>query len=326
MKVIADGRWLGNTGIGRVYKEVIKRKPDHVNLDVIEGDFPLGHPGGPLFLSRQIIKSDAEIFYSPSFMPPLSSSIPFVITIHDLNHIYYYSLFHKIYLKYVIRNLADKAKKIITVSEFTKDEIVNKLTIKAEKIEVIYNGIDESFHQNRESLVLERPYFLYIGNRRSYKNINRMLKAFAVASISRDYLLAFSGEPDDLLRKEIEMLNISNRIKFFGNIDDRDLPSIYKGATALLFVSLMEGFGLPVLEAMASGTPVITSNITSLPEIAGSAAILVNPNDIKDISIAIERIVTDTALRSSLINLGFAQAKNFSWDKAAKQTWDIILK
>ncbi|MDN3582815.1 glycosyltransferase family 4 protein [Mucilaginibacter flavus] len=325
MNVLADGRWAGDTGIGRLYKEIIDRKPTSVQMQTLNLDLKLGHLLSPWYLGKKINESNAEIFYSPSFMPPWQSKIPFVITIHDLNHLYYYTLFHKIYLKHLIANLAGKSKKIITVSNYTKNEMVEVLKIDPNKIEVIYNGIDSSFASNKEIYSLNRPYFLYVGNRRKYKNILRMLQGFSKAKISKEYLFVLSGDIDDQLKKVIESLGLQNRVKFLGFIKEEQLPSIYKGAYALLFVSLMEGFGLPVIESMASGTPVITSNITSMPEIAGADALLVNPIEIDSIANAIEQLVNDKKLHHELSKTGRKRAQQFNWNITAKKTWDTIM-
>lgn len=325
MNVFIDGRWDGNTGIGRVYREVISRKPNGVDLNILNSDFKLGHPMGPVHLSKEIYRSGSDVFYSPSFMPPLVSNIPFVITIHDLNHLYYYTLFHKLYLKYVIAYLSSKAKKIITVSNFSKAEIVRELRIAPQQVEVVYNGLDASFASNTESASFGRPYFFYIGNRRKYKNIIKMMQAFSKANIPKDYILVMSGDTDAELDREINLLGIADRVKFLGVITDQELPKIYKGAYALLFVPLKEGFGLPLIEAMASGTPVITSNTSSLPEIAGDAAVLVDALEVDSISAGVEQVVNDTELYNKLIEMGYERAKLFNWDDTAKQTWDVIL-
>jgi glycosyltransferase involved in cell wall biosynthesis len=326
MNVFADGRWAGDTGIGRLYKEVISRTPQSVNLSVLEGDFKLGHPLSPWYLGKQIKQSSSEVFYSPSYMPPWRSAIPFVITIHDLNHLYYYTRFHKLYLKHFIAYLATRAKKVITVSNYTKAEMVKALRLDEGTIEVVYNGVEPAFAVNTASLDLARPYFFYIGNRRGYKNIPRMLAAFAAAKISTDYILALSGNPDAELEATIASLGLNGRVKFLGSISETELPSVYKGAYGLLFVSLMEGFGLPVIEAMASGTPVITSNITSLPEVAGNAALLVNPLETASIATAIEELVNNNGLHKQLSAAGKEQASLFKWENTARKTWDIILK
>ncbi|TFF35519.1 glycosyltransferase family 4 protein [Mucilaginibacter psychrotolerans] len=326
MNVFADGRWAGDTGIGRLYKEVISRTPESINLSVLESDFKLGHPLSPWYLGKQVEQNNSDVFYSPSYMPPWHSAIPFVITIHDLNHLYYYTRFHKLYLKHFIAYLATRAKKVITVSNYTKAEIVKALKLNPGKIEVVYNGVEPVFAANTESLNFGRPYFFYIGNRRGYKNIHRMLAAFAAARIPTDYIIALSGNTDGEIEAAITSLSLNERVKFLGNISEAELPSVYKGAYGLLFVSLMEGFGLPVIEAMASGTPVITSNITSLPEVAGNAALLVNPLETASIATAIEQLVDDSGLHTQLSAAGRRQAGKFCWENTARQTWDIILK
>jgi glycosyltransferase involved in cell wall biosynthesis len=325
-KVLIDNRWAGNTGIGRLYRHIIANKPFDADVSFVKTTINLGSPLSPVYLAGDLKKSDVDVFYSPSFMPPIQSHVPFVITIHDLNHLYYYSKFHKFYLKYVISILAKSAKQIITVSEYTKRMIVNELNIRSEKITVVYNGVDDAYSLNTEKYNINRPYFLYLGNRRPYKNIDRMLEAFAIANISNDYMFLMSGECDAKIQSKLVHLKINDKVRFLGSIDEKDLPKIYKGAHALLFVSLMEGFGLPIIEAMASGVPVITSNITSMPEIAGGAAILVDPFSVKDIANALQLLTKDHDLYNELIQLGSRRQKIFRWHNTADLTWNIILK
>lgn len=326
MEVLYDNRWEGKTGIGKLAGEIMSRTPLNVKVSKMEVSAGLGSPLTPIYLQKAIIKSAADIFYSPSFMPPLSASMPFVFTIHDLLHVYYHSKFHKWYFKQVIGSLAKNAKKIITVSEYTKTDILAHTNIPEALIEVVYNGLSKAFADNEDELDLGRPYFLYIGNRRKHKNLHRMIKAFAGAKISEDYLLAISGDIDDDLKLLINQLNIADRVVFLGIIGEADLPALYKGAFALLYVSMMEGFGLPLLEAMASKTPVITSSITSLPEIAGNAAILVDPFSVPDIKEAIESITSNQYMYEGFVELGIQRSKLFNWDETAAKTWDIILK
>ncbi|MGM9476202.1 glycosyltransferase family 4 protein [Pedobacter sp. GSP4] len=326
MNLLVDARWSGDTGIGRVFKEVMKRMPEGVTVRNIKSSISLGHPFSPITLGMELLKAgNIDQFYSPSYMPPVHSSSPFIITIHDLNHLYYYSYFHKIYLKYIIAFMAKNAKAIITVSKFSKYEIVNKLGIPKEKVKVVYNGVDDIFLSNNEALNLGFPYFLYVGNRRSYKNLEFMITAFAAAVISNEFKFVISGQPDEELLKLISRLNIQDRIYFYGFIPEDELPKLYKGAHGLLFLSLMEGFGLPVLEAMASSTPVITSNTTSLQEIGCDAAILVDPSNLKDVVKEIENLANDKCNYSELVEKGLLRAKEFSWEKTGRETWDIIL-
>jgi len=326
MNLLVDARWAGDTGIGRVFKEVMNRIPDEVSVRNVRSNVSLGHPFSPFILSKEILKSqDVDQFYSPSYMPPLYSKVPFIITIHDLNHLYYYSFFHKIYLKYIIAFIARNAKTIITVSEFSKREIVNRLGIPEDKVKVVYNGVDDVFFSNDEVLNLGFPYFLYVGNRRSYKNLEFTITAFAASKISCDFKLVLSGKPDQHLLNLIKKLGIENRIYFYGFIPEPELPKLYKGAYGLLFLSLMEGFGLPVLEAMASCTPVITSNSTSLKEIGSDSAILADPLNLKASIKEIENLANGKYDYKELVERGQLRAKEFSWERTASETWEIIL-
>jgi len=324
-KVLIDDRWAGDTGIGRLCKEVINYTPDEVESSFVASKMGLGNMFSPLMLGNEIRKAKPEIFYSPSFMPPVSFSAPYIFTVHDLMHLFYYSKMHRIYYQQVISRLAKKAKKIITVSHFSKQQLVELLGIRSELINVIYNGIDTSFMQNTEKHVLDRPYLLYVGNRRRNKNIPAMLVAFAQANIPKDFIFLLTGNPNPDLIVLISKLKISSRVRFLGFVKESELPKLYKGAFATLFVSLMEGFGLPLIESMASGTPVLTSSESALPEIAADAALCVDPYSVEAITDGINRLVDDGDLYNNLIEKGLQRAKDFSWQTTAKKTWDTIL-
>lgn len=325
-KVLVDSNWEGDTGIGRLYREVMTRKPDIVqNVPLIQFKNPAGLLA-PFHLSQRIRDSEADVFYSPTFIPPLYSKMPFVFTIHDLMHLFFYSRMHKEYYRWVIGPLAKKAKKIITVSEYSKSLLVEKLGIPPDLIRVIYNGVGENFLQNQREYEMDRPYFLYVGNRRNYKNIPAMLEAFSQADIPQDFVFALSGHPDPEMDALIRSLGIETRVRFLGMIPEADLPAVYKGAHATLFVSKMEGFGLPVIESMASGTPVLTSSESSLPEIAGGAAVCVSPDEVWAIRQGIEMLVKDEKTYLSCVEKGLSRARDFSWEKTAAQTWETILE
>lgn len=324
-KVLIDSSWEGDTGIGRLYREIMARKPDSVEVvPLVQEKNPAGFLA-PYHLAQKIKESEGEVFYSPAFIPPLFSDIPFVFTIHDLMHLFFYSRMHKEYYRWIIGPLAKTAKKIITVSEYSKSLLVEKLGIPRDLIRVIYNGVGENFLQNEREYQLDRPYFLYVGNRRNYKNIPAMLEAFSRADIPRDFIFALSGNPDPEIEFQIHRLGIESRVRFLGMIPEEDLPSVYKGAHATLFVSKMEGFGLPIVESMASGTPVLTSSASSLPEIAGGAAICVPADDLRAIQQGIEILVKDQSTYVSCVEKGLTRAREFSWQKTASQTWETIL-
>lgn len=324
-KVLIDSSWDGDTGIGRLYREVMARKPGLVEAVSLSQENNAAGFLAPFHLAQKIKKNEADVFYSPTFIPPLFSNMPFVFTIHDLMHLFFYSRLHKEYYRWVIGPLAKRAKKIITVSEFSKSLLVEKLGIPADLIRVIYNGVGDNFLNNDREYELDRPYFLYVGNRRNYKNIPAMLEAFSHADIPKDFIFALSGHPEPEIERQIRQLGIEGRVRFLGMIPEEDLPAVYKGAHATLFVSKMEGFGLPVIESMASGTPVLTSSTSSLPEVAGGAAVCVNPESPKAIQQGIELLVKDENAYVSCIKKGLVRAQDFSWKKTAIQTWDTIL-
>jgi len=325
IRVLIDKRWDGDTGIGKLYREIMLRKPAHVDPLFVKSQMGLGNLFSPLMLANEVRKTGAEVFYSPSFMPPMYSRIPFVFTIHDLMHLFYYSKWHKLYYRQVLAKLATKARRIITVSQFSKEQLVSLLGIPEHLIAVIYNGVDERFHQNTTAYFSEQPYFFYIGNRRKNKNLPRMLTAFSRAEIPEEFLFFISGNADLSLSEHINRLGIAHRVRFLGHIAERDLPALYSGAFATLYVSLMEGFGLPVIESMASGTPVITANVTALPEVSGGAALCVDPFDTEAIAHGIERLVSDQTLYRHYVQLGYTRSREFSWETTARKTWEIIL-
>lgn len=324
-RVLIDGRWDGDTGIGKLYREVMARRPLAVEPLFVKSNMGLGSLFSPWMLAREIRNSPADVFYSPSFMPPLYSRIPFVFTIHDLMHLFYYTGLHRLYYQQVIARLAARAQQLITVSHYSKEALVDLLGIDGRLITVVHNGVDEAYGRNTVAHQAERPYFFYVGNRRRNKNIPAMLAAFARAAIPPDFRFYLSGNPDGALTVLIRQLGITDRVRFLGFIAEQDLPAYYKGAYATLFVSLMEGFGLPVIESMASGTPVITSTAGSLPEIAGDAALCVDPHDIDAIAHGMETLVGDPARHALLRQRGQQQAAQFTWEETAARTWAVIL-
>ena len=328
MNLLIDSRWASaKTGIGQMYNEIMLRKPNSINISEIPpSQLSLGSPFSPLYLSSEILKSkDQDLFWSPSFMPPLVSKIPFIFTIHDLQHLYFYKIHHALYYKHVIGKIAKNATKVITVSNFAKQDIVEKLKVPETLIEVVYNGVDQSFFENEEVYTNEKPYFLYVGNKRGYKNVEGMLKAFHLSGAYENYDFLLSGEVDDNLGSLINQLKIQNSVKFLGFIEEKNISKLYKGAFATFFASKMEGFGLPILESMASGTPVITSNVSALPEVAGGNALECDPYDVENMATVVSDLINKKILDlDDKIKAGKEWARKFSWDATAQKTWSII--
>jgi glycosyltransferase involved in cell wall biosynthesis len=326
MRLLIDNRWEDPyTGIGKVYENIMKNKPHDIEPFFVK-PHKLNNPLSPLYLSNDIKKAQPDVFWSPSFIPPISHKIPYIFTIHDLIHLDYHSLFHKLYFKTVISQLGKKAYKIITVSEFTKNQIITRLGIPSQKVSVIYNGVDELFTTNNKRYILPNnsPYILYAGNRRKHKNLDRLLLAFAKANISSEIMLVLTGKCDAEITKKLKELNILERVHFTGYVSEDDMPTLYKGALCVAYVSLVEGFGLPILEAMASGTPILISNTSSLPEIAAGGALEINPYDINSIIVGLETIINDKLMVIDLIAIGNKRVKDFSWNDCQKKTWEII--
>lgn len=322
MEVFLDDSWIGFGGIGRFSSEVNRRLS-------CSGRFHLdGNPASPLALFKlsKFVPKGAITFF-PGYLPPLFSKGQFVFTIHDLNHIdrsENSSLLKKLFYHLVVKRGCKKAYKVLTVSEFSKNRIIEWSGVSPDKVVNVGNGVDKNFNSSVEPYDLGSSYFLCVGNRKAHKNEGRVVEAFAHANIDQSIQLVFTGLPEDSLKSLIFQYNLANRVTFIGNVSEDILPSLYKGARGLLFPSLYEGFGLPVLEAMACGTPVITSNCTSLPEVAGNAALLVDPLNTQELWIAIERLEKDTILREYLVEKGFERARLFTWERTAQKVQEVL--
>jgi glycosyltransferase involved in cell wall biosynthesis len=235
-----------------------------------------------------------------------------------------------------------QASRIIAVSEATKHDVERLYQIPESRITVVHNALDERFSGLESNLdsrsILERyqindPYLLYAGSVRPHKNLARLIEAFAVArselmdhpKYSRLKLLIIGDElvKHQALRRAVVISRVQNEVRFLGFVSHEILKVFYQNAAAFVFPSLYEGFGLPPLEAMSFGTPVLTSNSSSLPEVVGDAAILVNPENVFEIARGIKQILCEESLRSQLIQRGFAQIRTFSWLTAAQETLQL---
>jgi glycosyltransferase involved in cell wall biosynthesis len=325
LNILVDCRWIGSHGIGRFAVEILKRLPQTRRLT--SGPKP-SSPIDPLYLSWILrAKKRPCLFFSPGYNAPLNSPVPFVFNIHDFNHLYApsnSSALKKLFYQMFILPACHRAYKILTVSEFSKIKILEWSNMPDENVIVVGSGVDNKFSPIGPRYNPGYPYLLYVGNRKPHKNIDRLLKAFAQSKLSDDLKLVMSGEPDIDTATLIKELKLEDRVVFVGLIDDDKLPEFYRGAVAFIFPSLYEGFGLPPLEAMACGTPVLTSNVTSIPEVVGDAALMVDPYDVEAIASGIKRLVEDSQLRKELSQKGIARAKLFSWDKTAELTWKVL--
>ncbi|MBG1244849.1 glycosyltransferase family 4 protein [Nostoc sp. NZL] len=273
-------------------------------------------------------KLKSQILFSSLPEAPLYSNCRFVVMVHDFIPLRFPKRFSPLtpYHRYYIPQVINQAQHIICNSQATAKDITNFYGIPANKITPIPLAYDRThfFPLN----LPKRNYFLYIGRQNAYKNLQRLIAAFAALPNSKDYELWLVGPSDSrytpTLKAEVAELGITNRVKFLDYVPYGELPKIINEAIALVFPSLWEGFGLPVLEAMACGTPVITSNLSSLPEVAGDAAILINPYNTGEITEAMQVIATDLGLRSRLSSQGITHSQQFSWEKTGKATVEVL--
>lgn len=325
LKVYFDGRWAGDHGIGRVTRMLNARlRLAYLNIS--------GNPASPwdplrLFLAMLKLPEKNTAVFSPGYNVPLFVVRPYIFIIHDLNHIdrpENSNFLKKIYYNCILRRACHKAFRVLTVSEFSRRRIISWAQVPEERVINIGNGVDVNY---RPGVVPYRPGYKYlfcVGNRKEHKNEARVLEAFANAGIDPAIRLIFTGNPNEKLMSLARNLDVEKRVEFMGRVPEGDLPGLYRGALALIFPSLYEGFGLPVLEAMACGTPVLTSNTTSLPEVAGDAALLVDPTSVDRIKAGIERLCLDPELRRQLRERGLQRAKLYTWGKVAGKVKDVL--
>ena len=322
--IYADQRWTGNDGIGRFARHVLTRldyRPAPLN----------SNPAGPLdswFLARALRRLEStDLFFSPGYNTPLFCQAPFVFTIHDLIHIYCPESKRpqtQLYYATVMKRACRRAIRILTVSEFTREQVIHWSGVSPQKVVNVGNGVESTYRPEGDVYGLPFPYLLSVSNRKPHKNEFRIVEAFAKANLAPRIHLVFTGEPSAKLSRWIAAQQVRSRVDFVGTVPEERLPSLYRGAQALVFPSLYEGFGIPILEAMACGTPVVTSNITAMPEIAGGAALVVDPRSVEQISRAIEQIVSETCCRQSLRDIGLARAARFSWERTAQTVHEVL--
>lgn len=322
--ILFDNSWSGRGGIGRFSDEISSRL-------LVKKVYITNKPASLLasiFISFYLaVRANKSLLFLPGFVPPLFFSRKYVFVIHDLNHLdraENSSCAKKIFYNYVIKRGVYSSAAVLTVSEFSRNRIIEWSGVDANKVINVGNGVDKVFNTAVSPFEPGYPYLLCVSNRKLHKNEPMLINAFSQANVDRKIKLIMTGETTPELERLLISLDISKRIVFVGKVKDSELPGLYKGSLGLLFPSLYEGFGLPVVEAMACGVPVLTSNTTSLPEVAGDAALLVNPDSVDEISAGIERLVYDETLRAELIAKGLERAKLFSWDAVAARVQVIL--
>ena len=255
--IYADQRWIGGCGIGRFARHVLAGI-DYRSVSIAS------HPASPLDtwrLAKELGKlTRDDLFFSPGYNSPLFCAAPFVFAIHDLNHIDRTENSNgakRLYYATVLKYACNRAAKILTVSDFSRERIIEWSGAPPEKVLNVRNGVDSTFNPGVARYELPFPYLLCVSNRKRHKNEFRTVEAFARAGLAAEMRLVFTGKPTTELTACIERNQVAQSVHFVGLVPEAELPSLYLSAEALVFVSLYEGFGFPVLEAMACGTPVM---------------------------------------------------------------------
>ena len=292
-------------------------------------------------LASALKRYEVDVLFSPDGYTALNTLVPSVMVTHDIAHIYFPEQIYftaRKYYQYLIPRFLDKAAKVITVSEFVKEDILRHYSdVSASKIEVIYNGCREGFRPIKEADQKEvrkkyaegQPYFFYVGAVQPRKNIHRLIEAFdifkQITGVSFKLLIAgrFAWQTGPVKTAYTKAVHQKD-IVFLGYVPDEDLPLLMGAAFALTYISLFEGFGLPLVEAMQCNIPIITSEISSMPEVAGNAALLVDPASTDTVVQAMQQLYEDENLYRQLVEAGELQRRKFSWDMAAESIYTIL--
>lgn len=282
------------------------------------------------------ITKKIDLLHSPGFTLPFIKTCRQAVTIHDMTfftHKQHHSFFKRFYFPFMIKISAENADIIFADSENSKKNIINILSVNPYKVRVVHLGIENYFYRKEniksvlEKYKIKKKYILFVGTIEPRKNLINLVEAFSKINkreIEKDLELVICGKLGwmyDELFSKINKLKIKERIRFLGFVPDQDLPFLYSGAEMFVYPSFYEGFGLPVIEAMACGCPVITSNISSMKEIAEGASVLVDPNDSESISSAINLLLSNKKLKNELIASGLKRAKMFNCLSLAEKTF-----
>ncbi|MFH1861647.1 MAG: glycosyltransferase family 1 protein [bacterium] len=292
-------------------------------------------------LSRIAKRTQAALFHAPHYILPVGLKMPAVVTIHDIIHLKfpeYFSVPQRAYARFMLNRVKANARMVLTVSEKTREDLVADLHFNPENVVVTYLGVEAQYFQRVSAAAVEefrakhslpRGYLLYVGNLKPHKNVSGLINAWAkLASSIRPPLVIVGTRTDhsSFLQRQVRSLHRDKEAFFVGELSVKELALAYRGAHLYVQPSWYEGFGLPPLEAMASGVPVAVSNRGSLPEIAGESALIFDPGDLDDMVDALECMITITDLRRAFINKGRMRVRNFYWKKTAQLTYQQYQK
>lgn len=361
-----DARKIQDFGIGTYVRNLIRglaaidsenryillAKPgDREGLLDLPPNFQVAMEKSPVYsvrelfsLSWQIYRRKLDLYHSTHYVLPAWVSSKVVVTIHDIIHLLYPeflpSNFAFLYAQRMIRRSLTRGDRIISVSQNTRNDLMQHFDVDARKLQVIHNGVEDSFRKRLPAEELQRwlrdlgiaqPYLLFVGNpAKPHKNLDTLVQAYArarrMAQFDAPLLCVGSREGSEFkIRQRAQYLGIGDKVRLLGHVAPEALPAIYQGATLFLYPTLYEGFGLPVIEAMASGVAVITSNTSALKEIAEGYALLVDPLDLDGMAKAIAHLMGNPERRAAFAERGLRRAEDFRWDETAKKTLDVYL-
>jgi len=363
VRVAIDARKLHDFGIGTYIRNLLRHlaRIDRENEYVLlcqESDMGVAATLGENFravlepadnysIAEQIhvpwvlMREKPDVYHAPHYVLPVAVRSRSVVTIHDCIHLMFPQYLPNraayAYARGAMWSAARRSDRILTVSEASKRDILHFFNVPPDKISVVYNAIDERIWEEpppediarvRERFQLDQRFVLYAGTIKPHKNLVRLIEAFAQlrkGEFEELKLLIIGDEISKLpaLRRAVHSYKLHKHVRFLGFLPDETLAALYRLASLFVFPSLYEGFGLPPLEAMASGTPVVTSNVSSLPEVAGDAAVLVDPYDVSSIVEGMRRVLSDSALANELRRKGLIRARDFSWERSVARTHEI---
>jgi glycosyltransferase involved in cell wall biosynthesis len=360
-----DARKILDFGIGTYIRNLVRalaaidqenryallvRPQDREQLGDLPGNFRPVVQSAPVYSARELValswrlwREKLDLYHATHYVLPAVVPARAVVTIHDIIHLLYPeflpSRFAFLYAQRMIRRSLARGDRIIAVSQNTKNDLTHYFDVDPGKIEVVYNGVEDAFRQRLPEPELERwlrqlgisrPYLLFVGNPKPHKNLDTVVRAYAQARrlASFDAPLVCVGNRSGTefkIRQRADLLGLGDQVRLLGHVASEALPAIYQGATLFLYPTLYEGFGLPVIEAMASGVAVITSNNSALKEIAEGYAHLVDPLDVERMAQAIAYCMSNPEHRASLAKLGLRRAEDFRWEQTARKTLDVYL-
>ncbi len=321
------------SGVDKYSQEIAKR----LNVKIVESKRYLSLIEA--YRLSRLIRGEGDVIHLPNqnfARYALFLKNPFIVTVHDLVRTCFRfggeTVIERILLKLDIRYIK-RASHIIAVSQNTRNDLIKYLKVPDNKISVVYNGVDHSIFKPYSVKLLDEPYILYVGSERPRKSLGRLLDAFAklkgeFPELKLVKVGAFGRSKEyrrDIMKK-LASLGITEDVIFIDRVSELELAYYYSSAQLLAYPSLYEGFGLPPLEAMACGCPVVTSNTSSLPEVVGEAGIMVDPHDTDSLAQAMRQVLTNSKLRDDMVRKGLEQSKRFSWEKAAEQTLEVYKK